>query len=261
MVILNLGEPREPGHGRPWERSAIAAGPLFVACVTSDGAAIGTVSTMRAHDLLARGLSRREYGSGEVIFAQGDANTGVYCVSSGAVAIRRLDAHGNSVLLGLAYPGDTVGYRSFLAGSAHRTSAEALGPSYVCHIARDTVAALLEAAPSVGLHFLKRSIGELEHAHDKLFRQATLSNRDQLRAPASHSGQPAWPPAEEWRAVDRASGLTPRSGFDDRHPSRDDLTHHRPPRNRWHRIFFRPGRSRSLNVETLRAEIDRFAVA
>jgi len=130
--------------------------------------------------LLARGLSRREYGSGEVIFAQGDANTGVYCVSSGAVAIRRLDAHGNSVLLGLAYPGDTIGYRSFLAGSAHRTSAEALGPSYVCHIARDTVAALLEAAPSVGLHFLKRSIGELEHAHDKLFRQATLSNRDQL---------------------------------------------------------------------------------
>lgn len=133
-----------------------------------------------AYALLDRGLSRREYRSGEVIFAQGDANDGIHCVSGGAVAIRRLDAHGNSVLLGLAYPGDTIGYRSFLAGSEHRTSAEALGPSYVCHISRDTVAALLEAAPSVGLHFLKRSIGELEHAHDKLFRQATLSNRDQL---------------------------------------------------------------------------------
>lgn len=133
-----------------------------------------------AYALLDRGLSRREYRSGEVIFAQGGANDGVYCVSGGAVAIRRLDTHGNSVLLGLAYPGDTLGYRSFLAGSEHRTSAEALGPSHICHIARDTVAALLEAAPSVGLHFLKRSIGELEHAHDKLFRQATLSNRDQL---------------------------------------------------------------------------------
>jgi len=130
--------------------------------------------------LLDRGLSRREYRSGEVIFAQGDANDGVYCVSGGAVAIRRLDTHGNSVLLGLAYPGDTLGYRSFLAASEHRTCAEALGPSVVCHIARDTVAALLEAAPSVGLHFLKRSIAELERAHDKLFRQATLSNRDQL---------------------------------------------------------------------------------
>lgn len=130
--------------------------------------------------LLARGRTRREYGPGEVIFAQGDANDGVHCVSVGAVAIRRLDDRGNSVLLGLAYPGDTIGYRSFLAGSDHKTSAEALGPSFLCHIDRATVAALLEASPSVGLHFLKRSIGELENAHDSLFRQATLSNRHQL---------------------------------------------------------------------------------
>lgn len=133
-----------------------------------------------ARAVLVRGLSRREYGSGEVIFAQGDANDGVHCVSSGTVAIRKLDARGNSVLLGLAYPGDTIGYRSFLAGCEHKTSAEALGPSLVCNLARNTVSALLEAAPSVGLHLLKRSISELEHAHDKLFRQATLSNRDQL---------------------------------------------------------------------------------
>lgn len=133
-----------------------------------------------AYAILARGVARREYRSGEVIFAQGNPNAGVYCVSTGTVAIRKLDARGNSVLLGLAYPGDTIGYRSFLAGNEHKTSAEALGPSFVCHIARNTVTALIEAAPSIGLHFLKRSIGELEHAHDKLFRQATLSNRDQL---------------------------------------------------------------------------------
>lgn len=133
-----------------------------------------------ARALLVRGLSRHEYGSGEVIFAQGDANDGVHCVSAGTVAIRRLDARGNSVLLGLAYPGDTIGYRSFLAGSEHKTSAEALGPSVICHVARSTVTALLEAAPSVGVHLLKRSIGELEYAHEKLFRQATLSNREQL---------------------------------------------------------------------------------
>lgn len=133
-----------------------------------------------ARAVLTRGLSRREYGSGEVIFAQGEANAGVHCLFSGAVAIRRLDAHGRSVLLSLAYPGDTIGYRSFLAGGEHKTSAEALGPSVVCHIDRATVAALLEAAPGLGLHFLKRSIGELEHAHDRLFRQATLSNRHQL---------------------------------------------------------------------------------
>jgi CRP-like cAMP-binding protein len=130
--------------------------------------------------LLARGLSRREYASGEVIFAQGDVNLGVHCVYTGAVAVRRLDDRGNSLLLALAYPGDTIGYHSFLAGTEHTASVEAVGPSVVCHIPRNTLAALLEAAPSVALHFLKRSIGEIEDANDKLFLQATLSHRHQL---------------------------------------------------------------------------------
>jgi len=133
-----------------------------------------------ANGLLARGRHRREYGSGEVVFAQGGQNDGVHCVSGGTVGIRRLDANGNSVLLELAYPGDTIGYRSFLTGGEHKTSAEALGPSVVCHIDRATVTALLTGNPALGLRFLKRSIGELEHAHDMMFRQATLSNRHKL---------------------------------------------------------------------------------
>ncbi len=133
-----------------------------------------------ASQTLERGRRRREYGSGAVVFAQGERNDGVHCVSVGAVGIRRLDANGNSVLLGLAYPSDTIGYRSFLTGGEHRTSAEALGPSVVCHFDRATLTALLAADPAFGLRFLKRSIFELEHAHDTMFRQATLSNRHQL---------------------------------------------------------------------------------
>jgi CRP-like cAMP-binding protein len=133
-----------------------------------------------AHGLLVSGRRRREYGSGEVVFAQGEQNDGVHCVSGGTVGIRRLDDNGNSVLLGLAYPGDTIGYRSFLTDGEHKTSAEALGPTVVCHINRATVTALLASNPALGLRFLKRSIGELEHAHDMMFRQATLSNRHKL---------------------------------------------------------------------------------
>ncbi len=133
-----------------------------------------------ANDLLVRGRRRREYGSGEVVFAQGEHNDGVYCVSGGTVGIRKLDGNGNSVLLELAYPGDTIGYRSFLTGGEHKTSAEALGPTVICHIDRATVTALLAGNPALGLRFLKRSIGELEHAHDMMFRQATLSNRHKL---------------------------------------------------------------------------------
>jgi CRP-like cAMP-binding protein len=133
-----------------------------------------------ASALLAGGWRRREYGSGEVVFVQGEQNDGVHCVSGGTVGIRRLDGNGNSVLLELAYPGDTIGYRSFLTGSEHKTSAEALGPSVVCHINRAAITVLLASNPALGLRFLKRSIGELEHAHDMMFRQATLSNRHKL---------------------------------------------------------------------------------
>lgn len=129
---------------------------------------------------IERARRRREYGSGEVVFAQGSANDGVYCVSGGTVGIRRLDSNGNSVLLGLAYPGDTIGYRSFLTGSEHRTSAEALGPSVVCHLGAAALSGVLAAQPGLGLRFLERSIGELEYAHDAMFRQATLSNRLKL---------------------------------------------------------------------------------
>jgi CRP-like cAMP-binding protein len=130
--------------------------------------------------VLERGRRRHEYGSGQLIFVQGERNDGVHCVSGGTVGIRKLDANGNAVLLGLAYPGDTIGYRSFLTGSEHKTSAEALGPSVVCHIDRATITTLLAGNPAFGLRFLKRSIFELEHAHDTMFRQATLSNRHQL---------------------------------------------------------------------------------
>jgi CRP-like cAMP-binding protein len=133
-----------------------------------------------ARNALGRARHRRDYRPGEIVFAQGADNDGVYCLSGGTVGIRRLDRNGNSVLLGLAYPGDVIGYRSFLTGGEHKTSAEALGPCVLCHVDRTTLTALLAGSPALGLRFLKRSIGETEHAHEMMFRQATLSNRHKL---------------------------------------------------------------------------------
>ena len=168
----------------------VEGGSMAQACTKQEGQACVVCHVGRRSDwhdldptasaLLTSGRRRREYGSGEVVFAQGECNDGVHCVSGGTVGIRKLDGNGNSVLLELAYPGDTIGYRSFLTDSEHKTSAEALGPTVICHIDRSTIAALLAGNPALGLRFLKRSIGELEHAHDMMFRQATLSNRHKL---------------------------------------------------------------------------------
>ena len=68
----------------------------------------------------------RKFLPGDVLFHQGDACLGVYCIHLGVVGIRKVDIEGNSMLLSLAHPGETLGYRALLTGREHTVSAEVL---------------------------------------------------------------------------------------------------------------------------------------
>jgi len=127
--------------------------------------------------LVNTGKICRSYQSGEAIFHEGDPCRGIYCVESGLVGIRKTDAEGSSVLLHLATPGDTIGYRAFLAGEDYRSSAEALEHSRICFVDRATVRSLLGLNPSLGLRFLKRATTDLGAAEEKVLQTATLSVR------------------------------------------------------------------------------------
>jgi CRP/FNR family transcriptional regulator len=127
-----------------------------------------------------RARRTRRYEPGDTVFAQGEADRCVYCVKSGTIAERRLDSDGNSVLLGLNYASDLVGYRSFLSGGTHRTSAEAVSPATVCVIDAAAVGEAMERNPELTRELLRRSMAEVEQAQDTIFRSATLSNRDRL---------------------------------------------------------------------------------
>ncbi|MCC2113154.1 MAG: Crp/Fnr family transcriptional regulator [Hyphomicrobiales bacterium] len=126
---------------------------------------------------LSDAVVRREYGAGETVYAMGEKNRGIHCISGGMVGIRKLDEYGNSVLLGLAYPGHTLGYRSFLCDEDHKTSAEALGPTVICFIDAATVGRLLQLHPDLGRRFFRRATDDVEKAHDALIKNATLCNR------------------------------------------------------------------------------------
>lgn len=119
----------------------------------------------------------REYLPGEVLFHQGDSCNGIYCFDAGMVGIRKIDADGNSVLLGLVYPGDTIGYRALLAGTDHLVSAEAIKPTTICFIERSTVTALLNENPALGLQFLRHAAEEVNEAEEKFLQSVTLSVR------------------------------------------------------------------------------------
>lgn len=127
-----------------------------------------------------RAKRTRRYEQGDTVFAQGDDDRCVYCVKSGTIAERRLDRDGNSVLLGLNYPSDLVGYRSFLSRGVHRSSAEAVGPATVCVIDGTAIDEVMTRSPELTRELLRRSNDEVEQAQDTIFRTATLSNRDRL---------------------------------------------------------------------------------
>jgi len=129
---------------------------------------------------LARGFSRKELDTGQILYEQDVENRGVFCVSKGLVALQTLHADGTSTLLKLAYPGDVIGFRSFLGNGRHRTETRALLPSRVCTVAHRDANRVVHGNPSVLARLAARCISEIDSCHDRIFATATTSNKQRL---------------------------------------------------------------------------------
>lgn len=122
----------------------------------------------------------RTVAAGEPIYFEGDPCDGVFCVESGLIGVRKGDSEGNSVLLRLATPGDTLGYRAYLASEAHHTSAEALATTRLCFLPRTGLRELLSENPELGLRFLKHAAADLDDTELKLLQSAAQTARERL---------------------------------------------------------------------------------
>lgn len=130
--------------------------------------------------LIDRGKTSRRYVPGEIIYNQGDECVGIFCIESGLVGIRRLDENGNSTLLRLANPGETVGYKSFLRKTLYSSSAEALVASHICLVDRAVVRGLLQKNPELGLSFLDHSLHDLAQVEDRYIENVTSRAKTRL---------------------------------------------------------------------------------
>ena len=128
-------------------------------------------------DRIDAASSCKEYDAGEILFQDGDDCLGVYFIHSGLVGVRKTSFEGESTLLRLAFPNDTLGYRPLLASQTHRAAAEALKPSVVCLISADVVMPMIRENPTLGLNFLHRATVELGLAEERFHNTVTLSLR------------------------------------------------------------------------------------
>ncbi|SOC16060.1 CRP/FNR family transcriptional regulator [Rhodobacter sp. JA431] len=129
---------------------------------------------------LTGGFSRREIAQGEVLFEQGAPNRGVFCVSKGLFALRSHNADGSSTLMRLAYPGEIIGFRSFLGQGEHQTEARALMPSRVCTVARMSAERLIRHHPAILERLMVRAVAEIDRSHARIIAAATTSNKERL---------------------------------------------------------------------------------
>ena len=151
----------------------------------------------------------RSYRKGELIFAEGEPVTGIFCVAEGAVRISQTEEGAEekpakkggkagakkTLLVRVAGPGDTVGHRSVFTRATFRGTAEALLPSSLCFVPKETLLELLGASPAFALRLLRRMARDLElsDANQGALRTGTIDERLVLllRQLAEAHGEPA----------------------------------------------------------------------
>lgn len=130
--------------------------------------------------ILSQRFKRTELAVNETLFEQGSGNDALYCVSVGLIALRTHHADGSSTLLRLAYPGEIIGFRSFLGDGIHQTEAQALLPSRVCTVPRQTAEHLVAENHSVLSRLAQRCVEEIDRTHARIISTATVPNKQRL---------------------------------------------------------------------------------
>ncbi len=149
------------------------------ACQNRERSAWCGLSTLDL-DLLNRQKQTSLYRAGQPVYQQGDECRGLFVVEAGTVAVRKTDSQGHTMLLRLCHVGDVLGYRAFLAGQRHATSAEALAESRICFFEQRAVQDMLKQNPELGLRFVRQLDHDLESTEQGLLRTAALPIRARL---------------------------------------------------------------------------------
>lgn len=111
--------------------------------------------TAAGFDLFERARKRSIYRRGDSIFTQDKKARGLYCVQSGYVLLRRVDAFGNETAFRLIGPGELMGYRSFFADEPHASTAQALTRTHVCFHPKTVVDRLVADSGQLAGRFLR----------------------------------------------------------------------------------------------------------
>ena len=122
----------------------------------------------------------QHYRAGQAIFGEGSRPAGLYCVHEGRVKITKSGGDGKEQIIRLVRPGDLLGYRALVAGSAHATSAIALSDCTVCLIPKLAVSQQLSDNPLFSSAILQLLAANLGDTAERMLHLAYKPVRERL---------------------------------------------------------------------------------
>ncbi len=88
---------------------------------------------------------------GEVLFHEGNAAQAIFVLLEGQMKLVRYSEKGRELLIHLVKPGQSFAEAALFGSGTYPATAEAIEPSYVLRLARETLLGLIRADPELGL--------------------------------------------------------------------------------------------------------------
>lgn len=117
---------------------------------------------------------------GEVIFEEGEAINGIYCVKDGICKLSKLSENGKDQIVKMVVKGQLIGQRSLITDENSNLQATALNDMEVCFIPKSEIIADLQRNPKFSFDVLKDMAHDLKEADDIIVNIAQKSVRQRL---------------------------------------------------------------------------------
>jgi CRP-like cAMP-binding protein len=109
----------------------------------------------------------QNYQPGQIITLEGSPSFAMYCIHSGRVKLYKVGKKMEPLVIRLLVPGDTIGCSGVLSNAPYFATSEAIEPTTVCTISKQTLFELLRKSDNFALRLLERMAQEL-HTSDEL---------------------------------------------------------------------------------------------
>ncbi|MEQ3665630.1 MAG: CRP-like cAMP-binding protein [Olleya marilimosa] len=117
---------------------------------------------------------------GDIIFREGEALNGIYCIREGVCKLTKLSENGKDQVVKLSVKGGMMGQRSLVSNECSNLTAVALNDMQICFIPKQEILDDLQKNVNFSMDLLKRMAQDLRDADDSLVDMAQKTVKQRL---------------------------------------------------------------------------------